>query len=532
MHHGPAQMHASVPAVVREILLTPGAPLAATPRHRFETAFGQDFSQIRVHTGPRAAQAAEAVNARAFTVGRHLVFGAGQFAPGTRAGDPLVVHELTHALQQESSNGGRNQGLHFDDQHGRLEQEARRSAATFGSEQTQLLLSHRANGGEQDARVPAGRLQRQGGISAASQFLSTEGGLLIQRQGAGATAPEQVVRATEVGERTRTVAVIHIVGHASPRWRSAQTPGQADALNARLSERRAESARREIERELRMLLPGRDLIFRYNYTPVDPSNEPADIILGTEARGSTETLTEAGSVGRSANERQMRRVEVRVSLHSATETNVEEEVERREPRSAATTAWSIQATGQAGVSLEAKAGGMLISLRNEKSGEIGTYLGEYGGGGPEVGVSIAQASPSWSSFETPTPMSFADFSPARFYITSFGINIGIGLQWAKFHFTSFGNHAPVPDEGIQIGGFTGGGIGAGGSMVYGSMYLTGNPPETQVVPVRTRRLQTYKSELEDSTSHRVLFATGSSQVGSAESELLAAYLSDIVSGWR
>ena len=69
----------------------------------FEPRFGYDFSQVRIHTDARAAESARAVNARAYTVGREVVFGAGQYSPGTAAGQRLLAHELTHIVQQRAS---------------------------------------------------------------------------------------------------------------------------------------------------------------------------------------------------------------------------------------------------------------------------------------------------------------------------------------------------------------------------------------------------------------------------------------------
>jgi len=65
-----------------------------------ETSFGHDFSKIRIHAGPRAAASAHAVAAQAYTVGRHVVFGAGRYAPGSGPGRDLLAHELAHTLQQ------------------------------------------------------------------------------------------------------------------------------------------------------------------------------------------------------------------------------------------------------------------------------------------------------------------------------------------------------------------------------------------------------------------------------------------------
>lgn len=61
---------------------------------------GPDFGDVRVHTDARAAESARAVAATAYTMGRHIVFGAGAFTPGTAAGQTLLAHELTHVVQQ------------------------------------------------------------------------------------------------------------------------------------------------------------------------------------------------------------------------------------------------------------------------------------------------------------------------------------------------------------------------------------------------------------------------------------------------
>jgi flagellar basal body-associated protein FliL len=80
-----------------------GQPLPESVRNFFEPRFGYDFSQVRVHTGAQAAEAARAVDAQAFTVGQDIVFGAGHYAPETTAGKKLLAHELTHVVQQQSS---------------------------------------------------------------------------------------------------------------------------------------------------------------------------------------------------------------------------------------------------------------------------------------------------------------------------------------------------------------------------------------------------------------------------------------------
>lgn len=80
-----------------------GQPLSGSVRAFFEPRFGYDFGQVRIHSDTAANKLAKAVNARAFTIGRHVVFGAGQYGPGTTKGWKLLAHELTHVVQQNTS---------------------------------------------------------------------------------------------------------------------------------------------------------------------------------------------------------------------------------------------------------------------------------------------------------------------------------------------------------------------------------------------------------------------------------------------
>jgi len=70
----------------------------STPTTRLHNGF--DFSQVRVHTDAQAAEAARDGNALAYTIGRDIVFGLGQYAPGTSQGRRLLTHELAHVAQQ------------------------------------------------------------------------------------------------------------------------------------------------------------------------------------------------------------------------------------------------------------------------------------------------------------------------------------------------------------------------------------------------------------------------------------------------
>jgi hypothetical protein len=93
----------AAPPIVHEVLRSSGGRLAPATRNKFESMFGQSFRDVRIHTGAQAAASAKAVDARAYTVGRQIAFGAGEFSPETPAGRGLLGHELTHVAQQSSA---------------------------------------------------------------------------------------------------------------------------------------------------------------------------------------------------------------------------------------------------------------------------------------------------------------------------------------------------------------------------------------------------------------------------------------------
>ena len=90
----------AAPDIVHEVLEEPGKSLEASTREFFEPRLGRDLGSVRVHADARAAESARAVNALAYTVGRDLVFGHGQYAPDAAGGRRLLAHELAHVVQQ------------------------------------------------------------------------------------------------------------------------------------------------------------------------------------------------------------------------------------------------------------------------------------------------------------------------------------------------------------------------------------------------------------------------------------------------
>ncbi|MBL8485338.1 MAG: DUF4157 domain-containing protein, partial [Rhodocyclaceae bacterium] len=81
--------------------LGPGRPMDVATRGFFEQSLSADFAQVRIHADAEADRAAQRIDARAFTVGRRIVFAAGEYDPQSEAGKRLLAHELAHVVQQQ-----------------------------------------------------------------------------------------------------------------------------------------------------------------------------------------------------------------------------------------------------------------------------------------------------------------------------------------------------------------------------------------------------------------------------------------------
>ena len=91
------------PPSVERALAGPGQPLGGEIRNSMEHRFGFDFGAIRIHTDSGSAGSAQDVRARAYTVGGDIVFGAGEYRPGSKGSEALLAHELVHTIQQGAS---------------------------------------------------------------------------------------------------------------------------------------------------------------------------------------------------------------------------------------------------------------------------------------------------------------------------------------------------------------------------------------------------------------------------------------------
>lgn len=154
---------------VDDLIASSGSAMDQDTRTFMESRFGYDFSRVRIHSGAKANEAATSVGARAFTVGEHLAFAAGEYVPSSSGGRRLLAHELAHVLQQgkadrENSKPRTSPKLAIGEPSDPLEREADRIA--------ERVMAPADRPASADPNL-------QPGISS----------YLLQRQGAAATPP-------------------------------------------------------------------------------------------------------------------------------------------------------------------------------------------------------------------------------------------------------------------------------------------------------------------------------------------------------
>ena len=141
-HGQPATSRVNNLSQLRTVVRATGSALPDRVVATSSSRFGYDFSEVRVHDDEQAAASARQFHADAYTVGSHIVFAAGAFAPDTQDGRRLLEHELVHVMQQRTASLS---GFAVSDPSSDLEAEADRLSTNVDTEsQTHVrrLASH------------------------------------------------------------------------------------------------------------------------------------------------------------------------------------------------------------------------------------------------------------------------------------------------------------------------------------------------------------------------------------------------------
>lgn len=80
-----------------------GKPLPQKTKAEMESSFGNDFSNVNIHTDQDAVTMNKELKAQAFTHGNDVYFNAGKYNPDSAKGKHLLAHELTHVVQQNKA---------------------------------------------------------------------------------------------------------------------------------------------------------------------------------------------------------------------------------------------------------------------------------------------------------------------------------------------------------------------------------------------------------------------------------------------
>ncbi len=249
----------------------------------------------------------------------------------------------------------------------------------------------------------------------------------------------------------------------------------------------------------------------------EPAPDEGGSSLELDWRGQSETLEEAqGDLD--ANHPELRRVDLAVDVLESATVLAGQSTAVTLP--ATTTRWAVKVdfvtSGGEGV----YASGGYAHLKNRDTGQVvrGAWIAGGGGAGVELPIPAVSPNPSWSNFETSSPVSFASFDGTAVRFTH--VDVGIGIAGYSFAYLSF---PFFMDEGVSVSGFVMNQWGLGGSVTSGvwSFEEPIPPPPTfaveEAIPVETT--------VGTSFGHRVLFETGEEIVSDDELERLRAFVS-------
>ncbi len=276
---------------------------------------------------------------------------------------------------------------------------------------------------------------------------------------------------------------------------------------------------------VRDALTGYDLKFKYNISPLTPEDE-SGVIIGTESRGSEETLKEAGRQGRQANAPAMRRVNVDIDLTSLTQIRQKRTVQETRTKTSATTDWAISVAMSAAVEAVGSVGGIPFTLTNKKTGQTMSGAGGQSGFVAGAGIKTLGASGSFSeptSFTTRNPKTWLDFNFINYDIRSHSIGIlvvGYDYSNMKIYFRD----GDIVDD-IYIGGVTMGDLSVNlGSFKKGVMWLIGEPDLTYTERSEHEESEDFESSSHEQHPHIVLFDTGKTEITENEMKKLSEYV--------
>jgi hypothetical protein len=256
-----------------------------------------------------------------------------------------------------------------------------------------------------------------------------------------------------------------IVGHASPRWKSASREAIRVGNNEVLSRQRADSVSKELEQDLATELGRYRLKFLKNVSYADDAQPSETAIFGTDAMGQRESLFQARG-DQNNDDAQYRRVDVNVRIARSTQDQMPTKVVRQFERSTKSRFWYVSVGVSASVTAVAGFEFFRVKLRNWKGDEgSGSVVAVSGG----LGLKYSASPYSWTeeaSFSTPNEVGFDDFHGTRVRYTSAGLMVGVGYARSYITFYGMGRDA----ASLHVGGW-GTGVQLSADLAEGLLVL-------------------------------------------------------------
>ena len=216
---GPSPVHdTDGPSPVHDVVSSKGSPLEPGVRRDMEAAVSHDFGDVEVHTDSRAADSAHSVQAHAYTVGNHIVFGEGRFRPDTDEGRHTLAHELTHVVQQRQGpvdGAPAAGGIRVSDPGDRFEREAEANASR--------VTAGGGAGSEATPPAAAAPVQREADDAAAE--------MPVQRQ----AAPEEEQEEEEATPEAAEAPPAEVPSEGGPAESPSEAPAEEEQEEEELS---------------------------------------------------------------------------------------------------------------------------------------------------------------------------------------------------------------------------------------------------------------------------------------------------------
>ncbi len=337
-----------------------------------------------------------------------------------------------------------------------------------------------------------------------------------------------------------------ITGHASPRWESPGAGETAEGNNQALSEARAAAVRQEFIRlfDERM---GDEVEYQLA-ARCDDGADGESCPIEADGAGDAVTTEEAGGEP-SANDRVMRRVSVDVHVrHDRSREECEETFDVQEEGADQvsgepsrctpnhTTSWSIRLALNAGIHYIGGAAGLVLQLRNNRTGQQGQALigglgigAGIGGGGAADPVEDAS---DWVSVQASLdgePVTFSDFSGRMAIFGGVGVQVVGGAGFTTLRIPALVD-GPINFAGFQLGLGASANVNLGAFATVSGPSLDCEPREYEIV--EGEECRSVHDTVERSYTAQISFSTESAEVDEQAMQMLTEFVDRVAADVR